>query len=157
MMGRREFGLAGISAAAVLAAEATGLAQAKAKKKGEAGEGHHHAAGDPCSAACGACQRSCDSCAAHCANLIAGGEKAHLETLRSCQDCATFCAAAAQIVARGGSFADLICTGCAEACTRCAKLCEQHPNDEHMKQCAEECRRCEKECREMLKHVGHAA
>jgi hypothetical protein len=157
MMGRREFGLAGISAAALVAVEATGLAQAKKKKKADAKDEAHHGMGDPCAAACGACQRSCDSCATHCADLVAGGEKAHLETLRTCQDCATICAAAAQVVARGGPFSDLICTGCAEACARCAKACEQHPGDEHMKECAEECRRCEKECREMLKHVGHNA
>ena len=154
MMGRREFGLAGISAAALVAVEATGLAQAKKKKKADAKDEGHHGMGDPCAAACGACQRSCDSCATHCADLLAAGEKVHLETLRTCQDCATICASAAQIVARSGPFADLICTGCAEACSRCAKACEQHPADEHMKACAEECRRCEKECREMLKHVG---
>jgi hypothetical protein len=64
------------------------------------------------------------------------------------------CASAAQVVARGGPFAGLICTACADACARCAKVCEQHPDDAHMKQCAEECRRCEKECRDMLKHVA---
>ena len=153
MMGRREFGLAGISAAALLAFQATGLAQGKKKKKGDAtAEGHHDAA-HACAAACGACQRSCDSCAAHCGHLLAAGEKDHLETLQSCQNCAAICAAAAQIVSRGGPYTDLICVACAEACLRCAKLCEKFPDDEHMKRCAEECRKCEKECREMLKYV----
>jgi hypothetical protein len=153
MMGRREFGLAGISAAAVLAMNATGLAQGKKKKKGEAKAEPHHGVGDACAAACGACQRSCDSCSTHCANLVGEGEKQHIETLRTCQDCATICVAAAQIVARGGPFSGQICTACAEVCASCAKVCEKFPDDEHMKACGEECRRCEKECREMLKHV----
>ena len=157
MMGRREFGLAGISAAALLAFQATGLAQAKKKKKGDSKAEGHHGMGAACAAACGACQRSCDSCATHCASLLAEGEKDHLESLQTCQDCASLCATAAQIVSRGGPFTDLVCTACAEACDRCANACEKKPDDEHMKRCAEECRKCEKECREMLKHVEHTA
>jgi len=157
MMGRREFGVAGISTAALLALQATGLGQGKKKKKGESSPEGHHGTIDPCAAACGACQRSCDACATHCANLLAAGEKDHLESLRTCQDCATICAAAAQIVSRSGPFADLVCTACAEACARCAEACEKNADDAHMQHCAEECRRCEKECREMLKHAGHAA
>jgi hypothetical protein len=150
MIGRREFGLAGVSAAALMALESTGLAQGKAEHAG------HHGMMDKCAAACGACQRSCDSCATHCADLVASGKKEHVETLRTCQDCATVCSAAAQIVSRSGPFDDLICTACAEACGRCAKACERYADDEHMKRCAEECRRCEKECRDMLKHIGGA-
>ncbi len=141
-----------MSAAALLAFQATGQAQARNKKTEPKPQGHHDVS-HACAAACGACQRSCDSCATHCADLLAAGEKDHLDTLRTCQDCASICSAAAQIVSRGGPFADLICLGCAEACLRCAKACEKWPNDEDMKKCAEECRRCEKECREMLKHV----
>src|SRR5262245_13180163 len=156
MMGRREFGLAGMSAAAMLGLQATGLAQEKRTATGGPAAGGPHEMGNACAAACGACQRACDSCATHCANLMASGGKEHKDTLWTCQDCATICAAAAQIVARGGPFAGLICTSCADACARCAKACEQHPDDAHMKQCAAECRRCEKECREMLKHVASA-
>jgi hypothetical protein len=141
-----------MSAAALLAFQATGQAQARIKTGGAKPEGHHDM-GHACAAACGVCQQSCDSCATYCAELLAAGEKDHLNTLRTCQDCASICTAAAQIVSRGGPFADLICSGCAEACARCAKACEKWPRDEYMKHCAEECRRCEKECREMLKQV----
>ena len=150
MIGRREFGLAGISAAALVAWESSGLAQTKA----EHAEHHHDV--DKCAVACGACQRSCDSCSTHCADLAASGKKEHLESLKSCQDCAAICATASQIVSRGGPFADLICTACAEACARCAKICELFPDDNHMKLCAAECRKCEAECRAMLKR-GAAA
>ena len=67
--------------------------------------------------------------------------------------CATHCGAAASVTARKGPFSDLICTACADACSRCGKACEKFKSDEHMKRCAEECFKCEKACREMLKHV----
>jgi hypothetical protein len=114
---------------------------------------HHGEAFEKCARECSDCQRACDSCAAHCARMIAEGKKEHLKTLGTCQDCATHCSAAACIVSRQGPFSDLICQACAEACARCGKACEAHPEDAHMKKCAEECRKCEKACREMLKHV----
>jgi hypothetical protein len=147
MLGRREFGVLGASTAAALAFQATAFAQ-KDDKHGM------HEAFKKCAEACNACQLECDSCATHCAHLIAEGKKDHLKTLQTCNDCAEFCSAATRIVAGGGPFSDLICDGCAEACARCAKACEQFPDDAAMKRCAEECRKCEKACRDMLKHVG---
>lgn len=108
-----------------------------------------------CAKACSDCQRACDMCATHCSHLLVNGKKEHAVTLATCQDCADFCVTAAQIVSRGGPFASLVCEGCAEACAKCAKHCENFPDDQHMKMCAEECRRCEKECRNMAKHDGH--
>jgi hypothetical protein len=108
---------------------------------------------DRCARACNECQRSCDACATHCARLLAEGRKHHIRTLHECQDCATVCSAAAQVVAREGPFADLICQSCASACERCAKACAEHRDDRIMKVCAEECRKCERACREMLKHT----
>lgn len=119
------------------------------------GAKHQHAAMyEKCAKECNDCQRICDMCAKHCADLLAHGKKEHLKTLATCQDCATFCSAAACIVARQGPFSDEICKSCAEACARCGKACEEHPNDPMMKRCSEECRRCEQACKEMLKHVS---
>lgn len=158
MIGRREFGVVGLSAVALAALEGASFAQQDRKK--ESGGSHHQ---DPyskmlreCARACSDCQRECDSCATHCANLLAKGRKEHLGTLATCRDCADFCSAAAEIVARGGPFASLICQSCAEACARCAKECEKFPDDEHMQACAKECRKCEKACREMVKHADHS-
>ena len=109
-----------------------------------------------CAEECNKCQRECDSCALHCARMVADGKKEHFTTLQTCQDCATHCAAAAAIMARQGPFSDLICKACMEACARCGKECEKHPNDSQMKQCAEACRRCEQACRDMLAHIGSA-
>lgn len=152
MMGRREFAMAGLSAAAIAAFEGAAFAQAPS--------GGAHAEHDDmlqaCAEACSDCQRACDMCATHCAHLLADGKKEHATTLATCQDCADFCAAAAQIVARGGPFAALICQSCAEACARCATQCEKFPDDEHMTRCAKECRKCEKACRDMVAHAGHA-
>jgi hypothetical protein len=117
----------------------------------------HSQAFDKCANACNDCEQICAACVTHCATLVSQGKKEHLETLQTCQDCAAHCRAAADIVARKGPFADLICTACAEACKRCGDACDKHKDDPMMKKCTEECRRCEKECREMLKHVGGRA
>lgn len=107
-----------------------------------------------CAKACADCQRACDLCATHCAHLLQEGKKEHLTTLAACRDCATVCSAAAQIVARGGPFAGLICESCVKACGQCATACEAFPDDEHMKACAAECRKCEKACQAMIKARG---
>ncbi len=86
--------------------------------------------------------------------MLHEGKKEHLTTLATCRDCATVCSAAAQIVARGGPFAGLICESCAKACGQCATACEAFPDDEHMKSCAEECRKCEKACKAMIEHMA---
>jgi hypothetical protein len=153
-MDRRAFWMTALgTAAAGLAATAQGAAQ----KSAPPGAAHaHNEQFQKCAQACNDCQRMCAACATHCAGLLAEGKKDHLTTLRTCLDCADFCVAAAQIVARGGPFADLICTACADACARCGKECERFASDKMMKECAEECRRCEKACREMLHHLGHA-
>lgn len=154
MIGRREFGVAGLSAVALAAVDGSVFAQEKTKATGAHAE--HDEMLQACAKACSDCQRACGMCATHCAHLLADGKKEHGTTLATCQDCADFCAAAAQIVSRGGPFAALICESCAEACARCGKQCEKFPDDKHMKMCAEECRKCEKACREMVKHAGHA-
>jgi len=113
----------------------------------------HNVIMQDCAKACSDCQRACDLCATHCAHLLYDGKKEHLTTLATCRDCATICSAAAQIVARGGPFAGLICESCAKACGQCAAACEAFPDDEHMKSCAEECRKCEKACKAMIKQM----
>lgn len=153
MFTRREIGVAGLSALAVGAMEASLFAQQKSASGGHA---EHDSMLQSCAKACSDCQRACDMCSTHCAHLLANGKKEHATTLATCQDCADFCAAAAQIVARGGPFSSQICEACAEACAKCGKECEKFPDDKHMKMCAEECRKCEKACREMVKHAAHS-
>jgi hypothetical protein len=155
MIGRREFSTAGLSAAAWVALQASGVAD-DAKKPAEKHSHHdaHNTAFLECSKACSDCQRECDACAVHCTQELAAGNKDHMATQATCLDCANFCAAAAQISARGGTFADLICESCAEACSRCAAACEKLPDDERMKECARQCRHCEAACRKMLAAIG---
>ena len=107
-----------------------------------------------CAKACSVCQRMCDMCATHCSHMLAEGKKEHAKTLATCLDCSTICSAASQVVARGGPFSHMVCLACADCCAKCAKACEMHPDDKHMKMCAEECRKCEKACAEMVKHMG---
>ena len=152
MLKRRDFAAVGMSAAALAAMQASGFAADKDHKHAHGHDGPHM----DCAKACSACQRECDACASHCAEHLAKGHKEHLATLQTCRDCADFCSAAAEIVARGGPFAALICEACAEACKRCGKACDKFDDDDMMKACAKECRQCEKACREMLKHVDHS-
>jgi hypothetical protein len=159
MIGRREFGAAGLSAATWVAMQATGFAGEKERPARSAnlkphGDGAHQEAFEACAKACSDCQRSCDSCASHCAHEVHAGKAEHMTTLETCLDCADFCAAASQITARGGVFAGLICGACAEACARCAAECAKMPNDEHMTKCAKQCRDCESACRKMVEYVG---
>jgi hypothetical protein len=158
MIGRREFGLAGVSALALAALDgrvrAQDVQQDKVRKVGQDQDhaGHKAKMFEECAAACSDCQRSCDSCAAHCARLMQHGHKEHASILATCQDCGDICSAAARIVARGGPFSTLVCRACADACARCAKECDKFPDDKHMTACAAECRKCEKACKEMLDH-----
>ena len=153
MIARRDFTKFGLSVAG-----AAMLGRAASAQEEHPHEGHgHNEQFRQCARACGECQRACDECAAHCTQLIIDGHKDHALTLATCQDCADFCSAAAQIVARGGPFAELVCESCAESCNRCAGQCEKFPDDEQMRACAEECRKCQKACTAMLSHIGHAA
>jgi hypothetical protein len=146
MMGRREFGIAGMSATALGAMQAVGAAEDIQEHAG------HEGMLMDCAKACGACQRECDACSNHCATLLAEGKKKHFTPLRSCRDCADVCATAAEIMARRGYFAVGICEACADICAKCGKECAQFPDDKLMMACANECRKCEKACREMLAH-----
>lgn len=164
MIGRREFTVAGLTAATLGTFQGIAGAQAPANKAtprtaGAPGHAHEGTAHSDmmraCAKACSDCQRECESCAAHCATQLEGGKKDHAKTLATCLDCALFCAAGASIVARGGPFAAMICKACVDACATCGKECEKFPDDKHMKACAEECRKCEKACKDMVAHAGH--
>jgi hypothetical protein len=147
MMRRREFASAGITAAALAAMEAAGLANERKPDP----ESSAASLFEKCGQACSDCQRICEACATHCAKLLSKGDEHHLQTLGTCRDCATLCSAASHIVAREGNFSDLVCRACEEACGRCAANCELHGRgDAIMSRCAEECRKCETACREML-------
>jgi len=156
MIHRREFTVAGLSAAALAALHVAGAAdEPSGVEPPRVGSANPEDRFEPCARTCSDCQRECDYCATHCADLLGKGEQHHLVTLMSCRDCAELCAAASRIVARHGSFADLFCQSCAEACLRCAKACEEHgKNDKVMLRCAEECRTCEKACRDMVASAG---
>ncbi len=151
MVGRREFGVLGLTAAAALALKNTALA-AEEPASDEDEHAAHHTYFDTCAAACNACQLICDSCTDHCARQLVAGNKEHHRTLRTCQDCADVCSTAARIMGRKGVFSRDICTVCAEVCKKCGDACEKFKDDEHMAKCAKECRVCEKACREMLMH-----
>ena len=104
-----------------------------------------------CAEVCAACQVECDSCFDHCLQLLAKGEKAHLETAKLCADCAECCKACATLCARNSALSQPMLECCAKCCEECAAACEKFPDDKHMAACAKSCRDCAKECRSMLK------
>src|SRR5689334_21128894 len=110
---RREFTMAGLSAAALATSTAVGLAQGNDRQGLSRDRNDAH---DKCAEACSDCQRECDFCVTHCADRMAEGSRQHLATLQSCRDCAEICSAAATIVAGRGPMAALICRACTDAC-----------------------------------------
>jgi len=152
-MKNRMFGGIGVVALALAIVGLVAFAQQGQTQEKKTVHLEHNEMMQACAKDCSDCQRACDACATHCTHKLLEGKKEHLATLTDCQDCATVCAAAAQIVARGGPFSNIICTACVDACSRCGKACEQFPDDKHMKACAEECRKCETACKAMVKHI----
>lgn len=156
-MQRRDFTLAGLSAAAIAASQVAFAQQGERAAPQQPGKHEHKGYSDhfrDCAEACSDCQRECDRCAMHCATMLSHSDSSghsHHKTLQTCMDCADMCAAAAQIVSRGGPFSADICAACADACRKCADACKQHGDDPKMKACAEECEKCEKACRSMLR------
>ena len=144
MIRRREFALAGLSAAAL-------AAWGSANERPLDPSRDHEAMFDNCAKICSDCQRLCAACATYCGKALLQGGEHHFDTLMSCLDSADLCSAAASLAARQGPSADLACRACADSCARCAVQCETHGrNDAVMSRCAEECRKCETACREML-------
>lgn len=115
----------------------------------------HHEHFMKCAKACADCQVHCDSCFAHCAELVAKGEKNHVETMNTCLGCADCCKLAASLTARHNPFAKEACECCMKCAEACAKACEKFPDDKHMAECAKSCRDCAKACKEMLDHLKH--
>ena len=144
---RRQF--ATIAAVAGLAA-GLGLVWARAD---EPQAPHHHATPEmaACLKECARCARECESCLTHCTELVAGGKKEHVQTLRTCNDCGDLCALAAKLIARDGAFMNVTCTACAAACDGCGAECAKFPTDDHMSRCAQACKDCAKACRAMVK------
>ena len=95
---------------------------------------------------CLRCVATCEACISDC---IESGNK---KCIQLCRDCADVCSIGARFEARGSSYTKqlqalcvLVCNACAmecikhathhdsckicaEACTHCATICEEHPN-----------------------------
>lgn len=174
-MGRREFGVAGLSAAAAVMAGAA-FAQPPVRPAREPGLGdphgrarqpreadphaeHDHAADprafDECSRACSDAQRACDATAEHCMEASAAGSRQHADALKMVLDCADMCAAAARVMGRHGALAGPVAEACVETCRMTASFAGRFGDDELMRRCAEACRRAGDSCARMIEMVGH--
>jgi len=104
-----------------------------------------------CGTTCGKCLAECLKCYAHCAALVAGGNKAHAECMQACLDCSEFCKLCLTICGRGGPMMAICCEACAKSCEMCAKACEKFPDDKTCAACAKMCRECIKCCNSCCK------
>jgi hypothetical protein len=106
--------------------------------------------------ACNACVRSCDACANRCQELIAAGESQAraLRAFAACRECVRLSSAATAMIPRRDPNLDATLTACADACTRCAALCESFKNDAAMSRCAADCRACADACRVLLRETA---
>lgn len=115
----------------------------------------HHESFEVCSRACADCQLACHSCHHHCEELVVTGKKEHLVMAKLCADCGDICSLTANIVARHGALAAIMCELCAKACDECGRQCAKFENDPILQKCAEECKKCVAACQEMMKHASH--
>lgn len=101
-----------------------------------------------CLANCVECHRMCTETAAH----VLHGSHVHSESkhLLALLDCAQICTVHADFMIRRSPHHTHLSKECAEICTACAVLCEEHQDpDGKMKACAEVCRRCAASCSQM--------
>jgi hypothetical protein len=97
---------------------------------------------------CLACHRLCTETAAH---VLHGGhphsEAKHLVALL---DCAQICMVHADFMLRRSPHHTHLSKECAEICSACATLCEEHADpDGKMAACAKACRACAESCSKM--------
>jgi hypothetical protein len=97
---------------------------------------------------CMACHRLCTETAAH---VLHGGhvhsEAKHLVALL---DCAQICLTHADFMVRRSPHHAHLAGECAEICSACAALCEEHEDpDGEMAACAKACRACAESCSKM--------
>jgi len=100
---------------------------------------------------CMACHRLCTETAAH---VLHGGhvhsEAKHLVALL---DCAQICLTHADFMGRRAPHHAHLAGECAEICSACAALCEEHEDpDGEMAKCAQACRACAETCSKMKPH-----
>ena len=106
-------------------------------------EGHNPQA---CLKACTSCKTVCEKTLAYCTKK--GGKHVEAKHIAALKDCIATCTASSDLLERGSALHTKMCGVCAEACRKCAALCESF-DDQVMKDCAAECRKCEKSCSEM--------
>ena len=147
IMNRREV-LAGVGAGVALLA-GVGTTQAEDKVQDKIKDAKECCT--ECGTTCGKCLAECLKCYAHCADLVAGGNKAHAECMKACLDCSEFCKLCLTICGRGGPMMEVCCGACAKACEMCAKACEKFPDDKSCAACAKMCRECIKCCNSCCK------
>jgi hypothetical protein len=106
---------------------------------------------ESCIQACNDCADACNHCAVAC--LREPNVKQLARCIQLDIDCAAVCRLAADVMARGGELAGVICEACAQACDACAEECAQHTKMPHCQECADACHRCAEECRRIVSSV----
>ena len=100
-----------------------------------------------CVSDCIACHNICLETAKHCMHM--GGSHSAPQNLVLLLDCHEICQTSANFMLRGSEFSNRICGVCADACRRCAEICEGFSDDEQMASCESMCRSCMDSCEQM--------
>lgn len=99
-----------------------------------------------CIDVCYECATACYHCSTACL------QEPHVKEMARCIEldmyCAEICSTAANFMAKGGVYANRLCSLCAEICEACGNECAKH-EAEHCQHCAQICKQCAEECRKM--------
>jgi len=101
------------------------------------------ATADCCQTTCSSCQKTCEDALKYCEKK--GGKHAAKEHINTLKDCIALCKASADLGSRNSALLAKLREVCADACTKCAKSCEDL-NDPQLKKCVEACKECAKAC-----------
>lgn len=101
------------------------------------------------------CATECNKCAEECEKALTKLEAkgASAATLNAVKDCITLCKTSADLKSRGSSLSPKLAAACAEACKKCATVCEE-AKDEGLKACIAQCNTCAEACTSTAKAGG---
>jgi Cys-rich four helix bundle protein (predicted Tat secretion target) len=94
------------------------------------------------------CLAICEECTAHCQRMMAQGDTAMAQCLRTTLELAPLCASVKTLASYGSEYTKAVAKVCIEACQKCAEACKEHAaHHEICKKCHDECLQCIEACK----------
>jgi hypothetical protein len=97
---------------------------------------------------CYDCHRMCEQTISEA--MRTDWQTAQHESIMAMMDCADMSGICADMMMRGSAMTDQMVTMCAEACVRCADMCDRAGHTE----CAQACRQCADSCRKVAAEMA---